>query len=480
MPNFERQSAPPPEESSKKIELQKQLEKVEGQTRDLEILAPKVLGVGRENAVFSLEKTVKNDTTENFEVARHRGLVAKVDVRKMRDTIKEDVANKKQWEKLSDDEREVAMTKFAERRREKMMSDVEKAKERWAKVHDFFPEYTVPERYYIKPVPVNRELFAAATGKNEREARNIPLPDKLVAIPAVIRLQQRIPGEILQDPETMDLSMGYVETDDQVSAEDYDRYNQDLLEGGGATAAEYLQRLDKPDRKASMHELVEHLKTDKELRALVHDFASQAMEYTTQTGEILDIFGAGNVFIHKDRDKKWTMTFMDVIHPNEQLWDEGLKYIEDIPHKDRFTKEDAATAANVLGYVRDINALAALSGVEHRLRLPVSIRSKNKALLAGSRRRLGTNSVPPSDVTPLAPERRVAPPKTRESLPNDTMPVESENDADNRPNTEEIQRLDRIRAATRRDSLRKLLDNETILQEDLDNEPIEALDADDE
>ena len=132
---------------------------------------------------------------------------------------------------------------------------------------------------------------------------------------------------------------------------------------------------------------------------------------------------------------------MDAIHPNQQLWDEALPYLENIPNQTKFTREDTSASVNILNYVKNINALAAITGVENRLRLPVSISKKNKDFLSGARRRLGTASVPPSSATPAPLERQFGPPKKVE---NKTFEIDREDDAEeqnearNRPVTEEI------------------------------------------
>jgi hypothetical protein len=154
---------------------------------------------------------------------------------------------------------------------------------------------------------------------------------------------------------------------------------------------------------------------DPELRAMMKDFVQNAIDYTKNEGEMLDIFGAKNILVHKDKEDKWTMTFADAMYPKKAAWQHCKKAVrgsfyawEKTPDKNRDTKEygnHTDAYVNAINYVRDLNALAAVTGVEDRLTLPVSsIAESSQMMYTEFRRHRKVESVARKQLPGRAPE----------------------------------------------------------------------------
>ena len=379
-------------EKQGKERLAEAMQKVEGRTRSLELNQPKVLGLGSENAVF--------------EIAGHPDAVAKVDLKELKTTIKEDAANKKRWDALSgnteDDAseaaREAAMKEFAEKRSKDMLEKIAAAKARWEKLKEYFPAFAKDEKYYIDRVPVNGEIFEAATGIPPEKSKLDT--ERLIALPAILRVQEKIPQEVLDSPDTFDLGMNYQEGELGLSLQQYEKDNQDLLLGDGKTAAEYLKKTETAGKKNSLAKLMRRMQTDPKLKGLMEAFTSHAIAYTNDTGEMLDIFGKSNILVHKNADNQWTMSFMDALHPYEQGWNKAQDSLKKDPSDPDFKRTHAGQAVNALNYAKSINALASISGLEDRLHLPDATALQDaKKFLTTTRNKLhlGTIDIPQTD-----------------------------------------------------------------------------------
>lgn len=360
-----------PEPVSKKEGVKREMESMreEGYAKGVELRA-KVLDVGSEAAVF--------------EIAGHDNYVAKVDLKILKRNIKSQEENRKAWEGLDVNEQAAAKYEFATAWQSAMESEIDKAKTKHKKLEQAFPDYTLEERYYLEPVPVNREILKAATGKD------VPpdyLKDGTVRVRTLVKTQERIPASVLESGT--DICNDYQELNQLVDEEAYAKFNKDLIAGDGELAESYLRTLGRPENPDKMGQLLDKMKTDPELRAVMGDFAKRAVQYTNKNREILDLFGKNNVLAHKDEAGKQTLTFMDAQYPGENTWDKDVDCLRKLAKGAEITDKDTDKAINVLNYVRYVNALASVTGVRERLRLPVSLSNVDKQILEAIRARHG-------------------------------------------------------------------------------------------
>lgn len=371
------EQAPYPQEKPRpgtRAAVQEELSNLENQEQTydkLEILAPKVIGQGAESTVLQLNKVVES------EVARHRNVVAKIDLASIEHTLRDNIDN------------EQDLTHLSEQRQLELTNDINKIKDRTNKLKSYFPGSTLPERFYIEPVPVNKDLLRAASkfkpGSSYDQATD-QLQGDTIEIPALVRLQLKVPDEVLNSPDTLDLSGGYRERESSVTEEEYSAWNKDLIAGEGLKAEEYLKSIDLEPEAGPFHKLIEQIKDDTELRTVIQKFAESAINYTANTDEILDIFGAKNILTNKDpKTGKWQVTFMDALYPIDKAWSKFQLTAAKADPNLELSSNARSAGVHLLNYSRNINALAAISGSEQRLRLPDSILALDKKILKQAR-----------------------------------------------------------------------------------------------
>jgi hypothetical protein len=122
-----------------------------------------------------------------------------------------------------------------------------------------------------------------------------------------------------------------------------------------------------------MKQLLERLRQEPSLKEAVRIFTDQAIDFTNQTGEIIDVVGKSNVRVYKE-DEEWKFLLADPVYAERVAWRDAQSLVP----KAKATKKklrpevlrrQTIPTVNALNYARLINSLAAVSDNDRRLKL---------------------------------------------------------------------------------------------------------------
>ncbi len=296
-----------------------------------------------------------------FELDEFPGEVVKVQARLLerliltnsRQGLAPDHASEKQWQILKE---------FA--RRERL---------RYEQLVKYFGAAVPRERVFRRQVPVTKAVLEAAERDNAASALKHHVVYKLWT---AVRLQEKLPQEAFKTDASFTLTTTYTEGKDRYAEGEYEALNEDLLDGEGVGAEEYLRRY------PQMVKLLEHLNSSVELKQLIQDFVSRAVEYTTETGEILDMAGRSNLRVYLAGDK-WQLIMPDPLFPDTKTWMEAEAILWSQERGQELHGDHLATLVNSMNYARLINALAVVSGSSARLKFAYKTANISAPLIKG-------------------------------------------------------------------------------------------------
>lgn len=241
----------------------------------------------------------------------------------------------------------------------------------------YFGDSVLPEKQFVINVPVSQELLRVAGVANrfDRGARE--------GI-GIVRIQERVPVEVLEQETVDPFQFGYLEKFRNLTDEEYREVNAVLIDGEPGQVVDIVfynseqirDRLNDPGYKNALKE-----------------FAERAIQYTNETGEVLDLAGQGNVHFYNDTGQ-WKTVLLDARYPGRgSQFEVAQQFIKSLEANEEVDEGKYNLLVNVLDYVRKINLAAELTGSPERLRLS---EQKLEDLLHQERRRLA-DALKPDD-----------------------------------------------------------------------------------
>ncbi|MDD5438500.1 MAG: hypothetical protein PHC70_05170 [Patescibacteria group bacterium] len=239
--------------------------------------------------------------------------------------------------------------------------------ERLKILQSFFPLGSVPlELVAVKNLPVTEEVVLGVM-----RDRNLDIPKHLTipqSLPLLCTIQHKID---LPKDNRVNIYSSYAELNRTILLEYY-------LDGHRLLAgAEPIGPADPLAREKiiyyiypSLRSVGEKIGQDQKLKKVLGQYVKQAMAYSVETGEIIDMAGGGNVLLIKNPDGHWQPFLMDALSPPElnfKLLKQASLMIKHGQDLDVHTK---ANVLNVINYIRFANALAMLAGLPDRLDVP--------------------------------------------------------------------------------------------------------------
>ncbi len=279
-----------------------------------------------------------------YEIPEHPNVVVKADPRIARQGIKWNLSQHRPANELGPELSRTAQ-EYLSRERARFLA-----------LREYFGKDHVPnQRKYIAKVPVTPTILQDMLGDDH----GVNIPDLF----AVISIQKKVDG--LQDRHET-LVSGYAE-DHAVSANSYDKAYRSLVLDNGEDIDRDTFLAVQPSR--ALRQILERASEDELLRAQLVDFVSRAIAYSNETGEVLDLAGSDNVAFLTHGDEVWTYQLIDALYPSGNVTiarlEETLREITD----DSFTEEKINIVLNGLNYVRTINGVARLLGLDKKIRL---------------------------------------------------------------------------------------------------------------
>lgn len=253
--------------------------------------------------------------------------------------------------------------------------------ERLKRLQAYFAPGCVPlETVAVKNIPLSESVVLALM-----HDRNLDIPKHLTVpptMPALCTIQRRF---ILPKTGPVDLYSSYAELNRTILPEYYADGHR-LLASPDTIGPE-----DRKERTKiilyiypSLKQVVPLMESDADFRTAVGEYVRQAMSYSVDTNEIIDMAGGGNVVMVKAGDAAkteempedwhdasgvygWQPFLMDALSPPELNFDLIRQASLLIKHGQEVDLRMKANALNVINYVRFANALAMLAGINDRL-----------------------------------------------------------------------------------------------------------------
>jgi hypothetical protein len=234
-------------------------------------------------------------------------------------------------------------------------------------LQSFFPLGSVPlELVSVKELPISQEVILGVM-----RDRNLDIPKRLV-VPASLPLLCTIQHKIdLPQKERINIYSSYAELNRTILIEYYLEGHR-LLAGAepigpaAHTARQKIIYFIYP----SLRSVGEKADQDQKFKQVLGQYVRQAMAYSVETGEIIDMAGGGNVLLIKNPDGEWQPFLMDALSPPELNFNLLKQSALLIKHGQELDIHAKANTLNVINYVRFANALAMLAGLPDRLNVP--------------------------------------------------------------------------------------------------------------
>lgn len=300
----------------------------------IEKYQPKFLGYGGEQIVFSFPN--------------HDSVVAKVHKHKLGDIIIENL------------EAGIPLDQMTDKWREKNAKDLVLEKGANKELKKYFGKATLQERPYVMKVPVTKTLLK--TADQDHLVDQFPVGTHYVQ--ALVRIQEKAPDEAISD-EAFSPSARYKEKEilDSVGMKLYQDMNGALLDGRGEVTEEIEIGVG-----GMIRDLTNEMREDEGLKDVVKDFVENAIRYSEETGEMLDIVGEKNVSFYK-KDGKWTYTLIDAKYPMRGSFEKAKEVLGRFQKGEMMSRQDQGDILNMLSYIRSINLLARVSDSDKLLRI---------------------------------------------------------------------------------------------------------------
>lgn len=346
------EAQPPSHEGEPEARPDEEIFDVSGLTDD-EIIRkyrPRFLGRGGEHVVY--------------EIPEHPDVVAKIDVDLLRKALEYRAQNR---------EAGVPADFITESDRAKLDEQLRAKRACYEKMREIFGrEHVLPERIFFMKVPITDAIRDAIFHGPTPDAVKT---DAASEVWAVVKIQRRAPE--LNNPERFGIVGGYLEQRDP-HPEVYRRVTAATIEheeGAHFTTDEFRELMGSP-----IEELLEKAETDAAIRTALIDFVRRAIQYTNETGELLDLAGFDNVPFWREPDGTWNYRLVDALYPgygNSAKLELAPGALIRAAAGEQLDNDTRVGLLNAVNYVRLVNGLAAYLGEGERIDLvPPEARGK--------------------------------------------------------------------------------------------------------
>ncbi len=302
----------------------------------------RLVGKGGEHLVFE------------FDDVKHRGIVHKINFLQTLPILRAHLAG------------EIQRKKALEQMEEAMLERLSQLKE----LRQYFGASAVPmQRFLIRDVPVTREIVDQLFPGSIKENEEIPK-----TLPAWGSIQHRVD---LPPKTTVSLTANrYPENRIGASSKRkttgfkgvYDA-SYDILVGKKVAIDPAVQRSHVLNLYPALHQIAEKVEDDPSFKAKLRETVIKLIAYSDDTKVALDFVGENNIALVQSQNG-WELKMPDPLPLYDytffdlQIACQALKLGKPVPEDIR------GAVKNALNTVRVINALALLSGVTERLRVP--------------------------------------------------------------------------------------------------------------
>jgi hypothetical protein len=231
-------------------------------------------------------------------------------------------------------------------------------------LREYFGGHLLKQRKFLKKVPVTQDILKGIEDQFDAKGRNANIfPTDAQEAWTILTLQEKItlPENALA-PNTAYVERAFVERKwdkDAVKREEYEK-NTDMLLNSETVLETTGEDFIKFMRMEPLAKLAERMKSDDGLRAAVKDFVTRAIAYASDTGEVLDVVGSGNIVFYQ-QDGAWTYLLVDPIYPfDDHVLKRGREAYTSGKSRTEFSGREMNTLLHSVVFTRYINGLALL------------------------------------------------------------------------------------------------------------------------
>lgn len=239
----------------------------------------------------------------------------------------------------------------------------------------FGRDHVLSQKTHLLKVPVDRKLAREVCiefGQNIEELPEEIEQDKKHEVWTLVTLQEK--SLEISSSQSLGLTAGIAELRPQLNPDFARAYNQitqqtifDLqdthpLEIDGLVEVQrYLQNL------------ISAALINPELKKVLADFTQKSLQYTNDTGEILDFAGLDNIIFFPDSQGHWQYLLTDALFPanGHEMITEAKDTLVELAQNGALDIDHVETIVlkNTLNYVRTVNGLAQWLGLDSRIDL---------------------------------------------------------------------------------------------------------------
>jgi len=260
-----------------------------------------------------------------YELIEHPDVVVKASTFRIKDIL------------TANSESGVPLDSLLEDLKAKIEAELKEKDQQYRNLRNYFGnEHTLAERRYLMKVPVTGDILFDIF-KDDWKNRLPPLGSlSMEEVWSSVVIQKR--AEAISDPSHLSLNF------------------EGFLEEG------------KYDDTA-INNILAQAEQDPVLKDSLKEFVSKAVSYANETGNILAMAGKDNIIFYKDGDA-WNYLLVDAlpIH-NEPVFKESQKISQKIMNGERITPHEKTLLMKGANFVRTVNNLAEVLGMEERLEL---------------------------------------------------------------------------------------------------------------
>ena len=316
---------------------------------------PRLIGKGGEHMVFEMQDAKAS--------GKKRSIVYKVNFYQ---TIPMLYLERKRGQQ--NHELEIAQKKAIEDMETKQLRRMEEIRE----LQKYFGRAAVPAtRLMVKEVPISKDVVQKVAGEYVKDIDLGQLPP---TIPAWVSVQKRLE---MPKEQTVSLNGYYAEAKSglmkgkhpEAEADVYDA-GHDLLVKGLDTEFPQEDRADLVQMMfPALSDVASRVEKDPEFKQKLQEVARKLITYTQDTKTALDLAGAMNVVLIKG-EKGWELKLPDALPPGDFKVSHVTQAIDLLQEGRVLNKGELVHVQNALNTIRVINALAVLSGIPERLKVP--------------------------------------------------------------------------------------------------------------
>ncbi len=220
----------------------------------------------------------------------------------------------------------------------------------------FGADHVPSKKEFLVKVPVTQEVLNALYEGNPPAATKEAW--------SVVMVQKRI--EALNDPNRLAVVAGYAENN-EVPKDLYDKATEHFVFGKNPEEKIEKEKFFEIQSHDDLKALLARSESDESLRESLQELIEKAITYTEETGEIFDLAGQDNI-VFSQKDGRWTYSLVDALYPGESKAVEKAKIaLLKLSAGSEIDEHEKNLLLNVFNFVRTINGLAELMGVQKRI-----------------------------------------------------------------------------------------------------------------